>query len=89
MHSLIRPIYLVILVYAWLIFIRFVLGWLRPRPTAEGGRAEGVLATLTEPYLALVRGLLAKTPFGRGSVDRSPVVAVVLLLILMEVVVRL
>jgi YggT family protein len=82
-------IYLVLSVYAWLIVARSVLSWVRPRPGSFLARLERGLVSLTEPYLALFRRLLPRARVGAAGIDLSPVVALVVLLVAMQILARL
>jgi YggT family protein len=82
-------IYLALSIYAWLIVLRSVFSWLRPRPGSFLARVDGVLVGLTEPYLAPFRRLLPRARIGATGIDLSPVVALVVLLVAMQVLARL
>lgn len=69
----------------WLIIIRALLSWFRPRRYVRWFEdLERVLYALTEPILAPIRNAL---PMGPG-IDFSPLVALLLLGVVRELVVR-
>jgi len=82
-------IYLALTIYAWLIVARTVLSWLQPRRGSAVFRDFRVLFDVTEPYLALFRRLLPMTRIGAVGIDFSPVVALLVLFIAIQILVRL
>ena len=63
-------------ILTWLIVIRALLSWVRPRRLSRGWRlVEEFLYETTEPVLAPIRRVLPMT----GGIDFSPVVAIVLI----------
>jgi len=83
-----RIVSLIFQIYAFLILIRVLLSWVNPNPY---GRAVdhplvNLLYRLTEPVLGPLRRLIP--PIG-GTLDISPIVAIILLEILRQVISRL
>jgi len=73
--------------YAFLILVRVVLSWVSPDPYREPFHSiVGVLHRLTEPVLRPLRRIVP--PVG-GTVDVSPVVALLLLELVRSLVVSL
>jgi YggT family protein len=67
----------------WLILIRSVLSWVRPRRVSRAlYHLEEFLDETTEPILAPIRRLLPFT----GGVDFSPLVAILLIYLVLLVV---
>ena len=75
-------------VYIVLIFIRILLSWV-PSIPQEGPVAAVVrfLSDVTDPYLNIFRRFLRPVGGGSFSLDLSPIVAVVLLMVLQWIVV--
>ena len=82
-------IYLALAVYAWLIIGRALLSWLRPRPGSALFRVDRLLCQATEPYVGLFRRLLPMARIGGLGIDLSPLVALLVLFVAMQIVVRL
>ena len=62
--------------YMWVIIIRAVLSWVSPDPYNPIVRA---LYAITDPVLSFLR---RKLPLGAGSIDFSPMVAILVILFL-------
>lgn len=62
--------------YMWVIIIRAVLSWVSPDPYNPIVRA---LYAITDPVLSFLR---RKLPLGAGSIDFSPMVAILIILFL-------
>ena len=62
-----------------LILIRSILSWFQPR--GGGGSLSQMLFTLTEPILAPIRNLIARSPLGGQGmmIDFSPLIAILLI----------
>jgi YggT family protein len=71
-----------------LLFIRILLSWI---PIGRGSRVVEMLFAITEPILAPIRGLVARSPLGGPGmfIDFSPIIAFVLLRIANELLVAL
>ena len=82
-------IYLALAAYAWLIVGRALLSWLRPRPGSALFRVDRLLYRATEPYVGLFRRLLPMARIGGLGIDLSPLVALLVLFVAMQIVVRL
>ncbi len=82
-------IYLALAVYAWLIVGRALLSWLRPLPGSALSRIDRLLYRATEPYVSLFRRLLPMARIGGVGIDLSPLVALLVLFVAMQIVVRL
>ena len=89
MSGFVYVIYLAITVYAWLIVARAVMSWLHPRPGTAVYRVNAVLVDVTEPYLGLFRRVIPVARIGGAGVDFSAAVALLVLFILLQVLVRL
>jgi YggT family protein len=87
--NLIGVVYYALSIYAWLIVARSLLSWVSPRPGGVLARIDRLLASITEPYLAPFRRLVPQARVGGAGLDFSPVVALVVLLVAMQVVARL
>ncbi|MEK6779946.1 MAG: YggT family protein [Candidatus Deferrimicrobiota bacterium] len=68
--------------YLWVLIIRAVLSWVSPDPYNPIVRA---LYSITEPVLSFLR---RKFPLMAGSIDFSPMVAIVVILFLQRFLVR-
>lgn len=68
--------------YMWVLIIRAVLSWVGPDPYNPIVRA---LYSITEPVLSFLR---RKFPLMAGSIDFSPMVAIVVILFLQRFLVR-
>lgn len=68
--------------YMWVLIIRAVLSWVSPDPYNPVVRA---LYSITEPVLSFLR---RKFPLMAGSIDFSPMVAIVIIIFLQRFLVR-
>ncbi|MDA8123329.1 MAG: YggT family protein [Deltaproteobacteria bacterium] len=68
--------------YMWVLIIRAVLSWVNPDPYNPIVRA---LYSITEPVLSFLR---RKFPLMAGSIDFSPMVAIVVVMFLQRFLVR-
>ncbi len=68
--------------YMWVLIIRAVLSWVNPDPYNPIVRA---LYSITEPVLSFMR---RKFPLMAGSIDFSPMVAILVILFLQRFLVR-
>jgi len=68
--------------YMWVLIIRAVLSWVNPDPYNPIVRA---LYSITEPVLSFLR---RKFPLMAGSIDFSPMVAILVILFLQRFLVR-
>lgn len=68
--------------YMWILIVRAVLSWVNPDPYNPIVRA---LYSITEPVLSYLRRRL---PLMAGSIDFSPLVAILIILFLQYFVVR-
>lgn len=68
--------------YMWVLIIRAVLSWVNPDPYNPLVRA---LYSITEPVLSFLR---RKFPLMAGSIDFSPMVAIVVIMFLQRFLVR-
>ena len=89
MSGFIYVIYLAITVYAWLIVARAVMSWLQLRPGTAAYRVYAVLVDVTEPYLGLFRRVIPVARIGGTGVDFGAAVALLVLFIVLQVLVRL
>jgi YggT family protein len=70
-----------------LILVRCILSWM---PAFYGKPVVRLIYRLTEPLLAPIRNIMQKSPLGGGMpVDFSPVIAMILLDVVYEVIVKL
>jgi YggT family protein len=86
--TVVRVVSLVFQVYQFLILIRVLLSWVNVNPygrTAQHPVVE-LLYRLTDPVLEPIRRIIP--PLG-GMLDLSPIVAMILLEVLRQVLVRL
>jgi YggT family protein len=78
------------LVYLILIFIRVLMSWIPRMPYNRYLRAAvGFVEEVTDPYLNVFRRFLPPIGGGGFSLDLSPILAIILLLIAQSVVVGL
>ena len=89
MSGLVYVIYLAITVYAWLIVARAVMSWLQLRPGTAAYRIYGVLVEVTEPYLGVFKRVIPVARIGGAGVDFSAAVALLVLFIVLQLLVRL
>jgi YggT family protein len=89
MSGLVYVIYLVITVYAWLIVARAVMSWLQLRQGTAAYRVYGVLVEVTEPYLGVFKRVIPVARIGGAGVDFSAAVALLVLFIVLQLLVRL
>ena len=89
MSGIIYVLYLALTVYAWLIVARMLLTWIQLRPGGTAYKINKVLVDVTEPYLAPFRRLIPTARIGAMGMDFSPVVALLVLFIAMQVLARL
>jgi YggT family protein len=89
MSGFVNVIYLAITIYAWLIVARAVMSWLQLRPGTAAYRIYGVLVEVTEPYLGVFRRVIPVARIGGAGVDLSAAVALLVLFIVLQVIVRL
>ncbi len=89
MSGFVYVIYLAVTIYAWLIVARAVMSWLNPRPGTAVYRVNAVLVDVTEPYLGLFRRVIPVARVGGAGFDISAVVALIVLFIVLQVLVRL
>jgi YggT family protein len=68
--------------YMWVFIIRALLSWVNPDPYNPIVRA---LYSITEPVLSFLR---RKLPLFAGSIDFSPIVAILVIVFLQRFVVR-
>lgn len=68
--------------YMWVLIIRALLSWVNPDPYNPVVRA---LYAITEPVLSFLR---RKFPLMAGSIDFSPIVAILVIVFLQRFVVR-
>ena len=89
MSGFVYLIYIAITAYAWLIVARAVLSWLQLRPGTTMHRIYAVLVDVTEPYLGLFRRVIPVARIGGAGIDFSAVVALIVLFVVLQVLVRL
>ncbi|HEU5360257.1 MAG TPA: YggT family protein [Candidatus Deferrimicrobiaceae bacterium] len=77
-----RILDIVLSAYMWIIIIRAVLSWVNPDPYNPIVRA---LYSVTDPVLSWLR---RRFPLMAGSIDFSPLVAILIILFLQHFVVR-
>ena len=82
-------LYYALLFYAWLIVARALLSWLRPRPGSTTFRIDAVLHRVTEPYVGLFRRFLPPMRLGAVGIDLTPMAALLVLFLVMQLVARL
>jgi YggT family protein len=89
MSGFVYLIYLAITVYAWLIVARALMSWLQLRRGSVAYRVYAVLVDVTEPYLGVFRRLIPVARIGGTGVDFSSAVALIVLFIVLQLLVRL
>ena len=89
MSGFVYVIYLAITIYAWLIVARALMSWLHPRPGTGLYRVNAVLVDVTEPYLSPFRRFIPVVRLGGSGVDLSSVVALIVLFVVLQLLVRL
>ena len=89
MNGFVYVIYFAITIYAWLIVARAVMSWLHPRRGTAVYRVNAVLVDVTEPYLGLFRRVIPMARIGGTGVDFGAAVALLVLFIVLQVLVRL
>ena len=89
MSGFVYMIYLAVTVYAWLIVAQAVMSWLQLRPGTTAYRVYAVLGQVTEPYLGLFRRVIPVARIGGTGIDFSSVVALIVLFIVLQLLVRL
>ena len=83
-------VYMLVLVYLVLIFIRILMSWIPRMPYNRALNAVLTFVTdVTDPYLNLFRRILPPVRMGPGALDLSPIVATFVLIIVGEIVVGL
>lgn len=71
-----RVLDIVLSAYMWIVIIRAVLSWVSPDPYNPIVRA---IAAVTDPFLSFLR---RKLPLFAGSIDFSPMVAILVIVFL-------
>ena len=89
MNAFLYLLYLVLTVYIWLIVGRALLSWVRPTPGSVLFRIDKLLYRATEPYVGLFRRVLPQARIGAVGLDLSPLVALLVLIVAVQVVARL
>jgi YggT family protein len=89
METVVYVVYLALMIYGWLIVARALLSWFPLRPGTVLSSVYGVLFRLTEPYLAFFRRLLPVGRFGSIGIDWSFPVALAVLFVAIQVIVRI
>lgn len=60
--------------YYYLIIARVLMSWV---PNVERSTIGQIIVKLTEPYLGIFRRFIPSLPLGGGSIDLSPIVALI------------
>jgi YggT family protein len=89
MSGFVYLIYLAVTIYAWLIVARAVMSWMQLSPGSFAYRIQAVLVEVTEPYLGLFRRVVPVVRIGGSGIDLSAAVALIVLFVLLQVIVRL
>jgi YggT family protein len=89
MSGFVYLIYLAVTIYAWLIVARALMSWLQLRPGSAAYRVQAVIVDVTEPYLGLFRRVIPVARIGGSAVDFSSVVALIVLFVVLQLLVRL
>ena len=82
MSELITYLRTAFMVYNWILLIRILLSWVPHDPRKP---VFNFIYSITEPYLLIFRRIFA----GRGAIDFSPVIAIIVLQLLENLVMRL
>ncbi len=70
-------------IYIWVIFIRVVLSWFRVSPVGVWGRIYKFIIDITEPFLIVFKKIIPKIRIGRGYLDISPIIAIIVIQIIL------
>jgi YggT family protein len=89
MNTLVYVLYLAVMIYGWLIVARALLTWFPIRSGTVVWRVQGVIYSLTEPYLAFFRRLLPPGRFGSVGIDWSFLAGLLVVFVVMQVLARL
>ena len=89
MNTLVYVLYLAAMIYGWRIVARALLSWFPIRSGTVVWRVQGVVYSLTEPYLALFRRLLPPGRFGSVGVDWSFLAGLLVVFVVIQVLARL
>jgi len=67
-------------IYSYVLFIRLILSWFRINPRyGFMGRAYKFLVDITDPFLLLFRRIIPLVRIGRGYLDLSYIVAILVI----------
>ncbi len=69
----------------WAILIRCILSWL---PISRNNPFSEIIIGITEPILGPVRRLFYNSPIGGGSIDFSPIIALVFIRLAERLILR-
>jgi YggT family protein len=86
LNPLVYVIYVALNVYAFLIVAAALLSWFQARAGTALFRVSKVLHDVTEPYVGLFRRVLPVVRLGSTGLDLSPVVALIVLFVAIQVV---
>ena len=70
-------------IYIWVIFIRVVLSWFRVSLVGVWGRIYKFIIDITEPFLIVFKKIIPTIKIGRGYIDISPIIAIVVIQIIL------
>ena len=88
MAGLVVLIYYLVFIYSWLIVIRAALSWFPPRSGGTPSPFRRFLFQVTEPYLRFFRRFIPIIRIGSSGFDPSAIVALLVLLVFIQVLLR-
>lgn len=65
--------------YIWIILIRVILSWFRISPTGIWGSVYKFIIEITEPFLIIFKKIIPSLKIGRGYIDLSPIIAILVI----------
>jgi uncharacterized protein YggT (Ycf19 family) len=88
MAGLVYLIYYLVFIYSWLIVISSLLSWFPPKSGGTPSPLRRLLFRVTEPYLRLFRRFIPVIRIGSSGFDASAIVALLVLVIFIQVLLR-
>jgi len=70
-------------IYIWIIFIRVILSWFRVSPVGVWAKIYKFIIDITEPFLIVFKKIIPTIKIGRGYLDISPIIAIVVIQIIL------
>ena len=69
-------------IYSWIIFARIILSWVRVEPGTGLASVASVVYNLTEPVLGPIRAVIPPMRLGVASLDLSPLLVFLVIMII-------